>query len=366
MNITNALRSAIKAEISAQEMYKKMAEETDNPEVKSLFYHLAGYEQTHQQFLEAELRAIESAHNNKEGLPSHWLQLLTNNLQLSPDGNIVDNTEKIRISLTAAESVAKILKSANEELLKSQVRYENELAIAADIQKKLLTRKPPTDTDLDIAFINVMAREIGGDYYDFLKNDRDQLTMVIGDSMGKGMPAALLMTTVRAVWQSRAVSGFESPGDIMTAINRIVYPDLKATESFMTMFCALYEPKTSNFKYCNAGHNPPILHSGDNKNCVQLEIGGIPVGMFPDAEYHSDEFIMKKGDVIVMYTDGITEARNENDVEFGYDRLCDLINENYNKTSKEIADNILSAALQHTGNSSLSDDITIVVLKRDS
>lgn len=361
MNIINALRSAIKAEISAQEMYKKMAEETDNPEVKSLFLHLARYEQTHQQFLEAELRALESAHDNKEGLPSHWLQLLSDNLQLTSDS---DDTEKVRYNLAIAESVSKILKSANEELLKSQVRYENELAIAAEIQRKLLPKEPPEGTDLDIAFLNTMARDIGGDYYDFLKNDRDQLTIVIGDSMGKGMPAALLMTTVRAVWRSRSVSGFESPGDIMTAINRIVYPDLKATESFMTMFCALYEPRTANFKYCNAGHNPPIRHSKDSENCIQLEIGGIPIGMFPDADYYSDEFIMKKDDVIVMYTDGIIEARDENDIEFGYDRLCELINKNSSKTSKEIADNILSAVLRHTGDSSLSDDITIVVLKK--
>ncbi len=361
MNIINALKTAIKSEISAQEMYKKMAEETDNLEVRSLFYHLAGYEQTHQQFLEAELRALESAHDNKEGLPSHWLQLLSDNFQPSFDG---DDTEKIKYNLAAAESVSKILKSANEELLKSQVRYENELSIAAEIQRKLLPKEPPNDTDLDIAFLNSMAREIGGDYYDFLKNDRDQLTIVIGDSMGKGMPAALLMTTVRAVWRSRSVSGFESPGDIMTAINRIVYPDLKATESFMTMFCALYEPKTSNFKYCNAGHNPPILHSSDNESCVQLEIGGIPVGMFPDAEYHSDEFIMKKGDIVVMYTDGVIEARDKNDIEFGYDRLCDLVNRNHNKTSEEIANLILSAVTQYTSDSSLSDDITVVVLKK--
>jgi len=364
MNIINALRTAIKSEISAQEMYKNMAEETTNPEAKSLFYHLAGYERTHQQFLEAELRALESAHNDKEGMPSHWLQLLSDNLQLSSNGNVGDDTEQIKLSLAAAESIAKILKSANEELLKSQVRYENELSIAAEIQRRLLAQKPPEDIDLDIAFLNVMARSVGGDYYDFLKNDREQLTMVVGDSMGKGIPAALLMTTVRAVWQSRAVSGFESPGDIMKAINRIVYSDLKATESFMTMFCALYEPKTSNFKYCNAGHNPPILRSEKNKSCVQLEIGGIPIGMFPDAEYHSDEFIMQKDDLIVMYTDGVIEARDKNDEEFGYNRLCELIDQNYFKPSKEIANNILSAITQYTGNSSFSDDVTIVVLKK--
>jgi phosphoserine phosphatase RsbU/P len=365
MNMMNALKSAIKTEIAAQKMYNKMAKEATDPEVKSLFSYLEGYEITHQKFLEAELRAFESAHSDKEGMPSHWLQLLNESLQLPADGSVGNDLEQIRLSLAAAESVAKILKSANEELLNLQVRYQNELAIAADIQKKLLPQNPPEDTGLEIYSINVMARSVGGDYYDFLKNDRDQLAMVVGDSMGKGISAALIMTTVRAIWQSSSVKGFESPGDILGAINRIIHPDLKATESFITMFCALYDKKTSNFKYCNAGHNPPILRSrNNNEGCAQLEIGGIPIGMFPDAEYHSAEFILHENDVIIMYTDGVIEALDKKNVEFGYERLCEVINHCYDKNPKEIVEEILFAVTQHTGSSSLSDDVTIVVLKK--
>jgi sigma-B regulation protein RsbU (phosphoserine phosphatase) len=364
MNMINALKSAIKAEVAAQKMYNKMAKEATDPEVRSLFSYLEGYEVAHQKFLEAELRVSESAHSDKEGMPSHWLQLLSENLQLPANGSVGSDLEQIRLSLAAAESVAKILKSANEELLKLQVRYENELAIAADIQKKLLHQKPPEGTGLEISSINVMARAVGGDYYDFLKNDRDQLAMVVGDSMGKGMSAALIMTTVRAVWQSSSINGFKSPGEILGAINRIIHPDLRATESFITMFCALYDKETSNFKYCNAGHNPPILHTGNNRGCAQLEIGGIPVGMFPDAEYHSAEFILHENDLVVMYTDGVTEARDKKNVEFGYEGLCEVINQCHDKNPKDIVEEIMSAIIQYSGSSSLSDDVTIVILKK--
>jgi len=364
MDIFNALKSAIKAEIAAQKSYEDMARDTDNPEAESLFRYLAGFELTHQQFLEAEMRALESANGDEKGMPSHWLQLLSERLNLPTDGSVGDSEEQIMLSLSAAQSVAKVLKDANEELLKRQVRYENEIAIAADIQKKLLPRELPEDSGLKIAAVNVMAMSVGGDYYDFLRNNRDQLAMVVGDSMGKGMPAALLATTVRAVWQSWSASGFESPGETLKMINRVVYPDLSAAEAFITMFCALYDPRTSNFRYSNAGHNPPILYPADSKSCIQLEAGGIPVGMFPDAEFHGDEFILKEDDLIVMYTDGVVEAMDKDRTQFGIDRLCDFIGQNHDSEPNDLANMILSEVNEYTDNPSLGDDITIVVLKK--
>lgn len=364
MNMFKAINSAIKTEIAAHRMYKKMAEEATNPEVKSLFNYLAGFEATHQKFLEAELRALESTDGDKEGMPSHWLQLLNEECQLPSNGNIGNDLEQIRLNLSASEGIAKILKEANEELQKRQIRYENEIFIAADIQKKLLPQKLPEDTGLRISALNIMARSVGGDYYDFMKNKRDQLTMVIGDSMGKGMPAALLMTTIRAVWQSWSMSGFESPGEILRMINQTVYSDLHAIESFMTMFCALYDPNTSNFKYCNAGHNHPILRHAVEPNCFQMVVGGMPIGMFPDTEFHSAEVILNENDIVVMYTDGVTEAQNKDNVEFGFDRLCELIDQIYALEPDEITKKIMSEIVNHTGSSSLADDVTIVVLKK--
>ncbi len=363
-DVFKALRTAIKSEKNAQRMYEKLASEATNPEVKSLFNHLAQYEITHQQFLEAEMRALQSSNSDPDGMPSHWLEIMDEKLELSPDISENWNLQQLKISLYAAQNLSKILKSANDELLKKQVRYENELAIASDIQKKLLPQKIPEYSDLQISAINIMATYVGGDYYDFLEDEQGQLAIVVGDSMGKGIPAALLMLTVRAVWRAWSTSGFESPGETLEIINESVYQDLSATESYMTMFNALYDPETSIFRYSNAGHNPPLYRSASSNECLKLEIGGVPIGMFPDTEFHSGRIKLKKDDVIVIYTDGVVEARDSKDNEFGIDRLCDVIDNHYSDNANDIIKAILNDMELHTGNSSWNDDVTIVVLKK--
>ena len=364
MDMFKALQTAIKSEIGAQRMYDKMADEAPNPEVKSLFSYLAGYELTHQQFLEAEVRALQAAHEDPHGMPSYWLKMLNEKLQLPINEISTGDLDEIQRGLFAAQSIANVLKQANDELLKKQVRYEQELYIASDIQHKLLPQELPDDAGLQIAAVNIMARSVGGDYYDFMKDERGQLAMVVADSMGKGMPAALLMTTVRAVWRAWSVSGIESPGETLEIINKTIYPDLSSIESYVTMFNALYDPGTSAFRYSNAGHNPPIYRPSSSPSCVNLETGGVPVGMFSESKFNSDSFIMNKDDIAVIYTDGVIEARDSKSDEFGFDRLCQIINENHRYTPDDIANIILSAVKSHTGSSSLSDDVTIVVLKR--
>lgn len=362
--IFNALRTAIKAEKSAQRMYQKLSAEATNAEVKSLFEHLAQYELTHQQFLEAEMRALQASNGDPDGMPSHWLELIDKKLELKLDNSESMDLQQLKISLYAAENLSKILKSANDELLKKQVRYENELAIAADIQKKLLPQKLPRYNDLQISAMNIMAAYVGGDYYDFLEDEQGQLAIVVGDSMGKGIPAALLMLTVRTVWRTWSTSGLESPGETLEIINESVYPDLNAIESFMTMFNALYDPETSIFRYSNAGHNPPLYRTNNANECLKLEMGGLPIGMFPDTEYQSGKIKLKKDDVIVIYTDGVVEARDSKDNEFGIERLCSVIDNHYNDNANDIIKAILTNMELHTGNSNWNDDVTIVVLRK--
>lgn len=362
--VFKALRTAIRSEKSAQRMYEKLSAEATNPEVQSLFKHLAQYELTHQQFLEAEMRALQASNGDPDGMPSHWLEIIDEELELKLDNSENMDLQQLRISLYAAENLSRILKSANDELLKKQVRYENELAIAADIQKKLLPQKLPDYGDLQISATNIMAAYVGGDYYDFLEDEQGQLAIVVGDSMGKGIPAALLMLTVRAVWRAWSISGFESPGETLEIINESVYPDLSTIESFVTMFNALYDPETSIFRYSNAGHNPPLLRTKNASQCQKLEIGGLPIGMFPNTEYHSGKIKLKKGDVVVIYTDGVVETRDSKDNEFGINRLCNVIDNHYNDNADDIVKAILKNMELHTGNSNWSDDVTIVVLKK--
>lgn len=147
-DIFKVLRIAIKSEKSAQRMYERLSAEATNLEVKSLYSHLAQYELAHQQFLEAEMRSLQSSNGDPDGMPSYWLDIMDEKLNLGPDISENEDLQQLKISLYAAQNLSKILKAANDELLKKQVRYENELAIAADIQKKLLPQKLPEYDDL--------------------------------------------------------------------------------------------------------------------------------------------------------------------------------------------------------------------------
>ena len=363
MDIFAALEIAIRSEVDAQRMYEKLAEEASDAETRALFSYLVEYEMMHQQFLEAELKALMAARGEEEGRPSHWLKLLKEKLGVTCITNDSEFGQAGR-ELAAAESVARTLKSANEELSQKQDQYERELAIAADIQNKLLPQELPQNPELQIAASNVMARSVGGDFYDFVTNQEGQLALIVADSMGKGMPAALLMTTVRAVWRLCLTSDFGSPGHIMETTNRAVYPDLKATESFVTAFAALYDPSTSLFQYSNAGHNPPIFHSRSATKCEELHIGNTPIGVFPKTNFPSGELLMQEGDVIVIYTDGVVEARDGNNKLFGFKKLCDLIEQNHTLNAEGIKDAILSAVDSYTGGLPQADDITLVALRK--
>ena len=376
MDIFKALKMAIRSEIAAQRMYTKLAREVYDQEAKSLFDYLAEYETRHQQFLEAERKALVATQGNSQGKPSHWLKLLREEIQAGlepePSGLEARSTSatadsglaQCRLDLSAAESIARILKDANDELSLKQARYERELEIAADIQRKLLPEQLPQDTGLQIAASNVMARSVGGDYYDFITNEKDQLALVVADSMGKGMPAALLMTTVRAIWRGCLVAGSKPPGQALETINRVLYPDLKTTQSFVTMFGALYDPETSVFQYSNAGHNPPLFRPASAPECRELDIGGTPVGIFSDSEFPNGEFLMRKGDIVVIYTDGVVEATDENDILFGFERLCGVVDRNHSSDAEDVKSTILSEVDSYADGSSQADDITIVVLKK--
>ena len=185
----------------------------------------------------------------------------------------------------------------------------------------------------------------------------------MADSMGKGIPAALLMTTVRAVWRSSAQDS-NSPGQMLEAINKVVYPDMEATEAFVTMFAAMYNPITSLFRYSNAGHNPPILRPKLASECKELDIGNTPIGVVPDVSFPDGEFLMQTGDVIVIYTDGIVEATDRDDALFGFERLCALVEQNHTLNAESIKDAILSEVHSYTGGLPQADDITLVVLKK--
>ncbi len=343
-------------------MYNRYAQEATNAEMKHLFTRLADYKAMHLKHLEAEMKALGIA-QKEGGNPLESSGSSNDGISAIDEGSCMDLTH-CQLTLSIAENEMKMLEKANEGMLRQRLRHEQEMAIAADIQRKLLPQEFPRDMGLQIAASNSMAKSVGGDYYDLSTNQRGQLCLIVADSMGKGIPAALLMATLRAIWRGCSATWCSFPGQVLETINTTMYSDLKATESFITMFGATYDPGTSVFRYSSAGHNPAIFCQASEPEQRILDVGGLPVGILADGQYPSGEVLMRKNDIIVMYTDGAVEAEGDGDRQFGLPRLCDIVDQNRDSDADGVKDAILSELLLHTNGSALSDDTTIVVLKK--
>lgn len=267
--------------------------------------------------------------------------------------------------LTTIASVASI-KIEHQQLIEQlfkRKRIEEELKVASEIQMKLLPVSPPKLEGWDIAGISFPCREIGGDYYDFIQNkSMSKLIIALGDVSGKGIGAALLMSSLHAVVraQSKAkISIKETVGEI----NQYIYENTP-TSKFITLFFSELNLESGVLMYSNAGHNPPMLirHKGE---ISKLKIGGIPAGAMPDVEYLEGIISFDPGDVLVIYTDGVTEAENESGEEFGEARLVKAVQKNIEKTASALRDKIDEALSQFVGNAAPHDDITIVIVKRE-
>jgi sigma-B regulation protein RsbU (phosphoserine phosphatase) len=357
-NEFEALKAAMISETVQREIYARYAEEASSGEMKQLFSRLAEYKAMHLQSMEDELKALSITRDGGSNGSS------TDALSVAIDEGAGMDMARCQFTLSITENQLKSLESANQELLQKQLRHEQELAIAADIQKKLLPQEFPQGMGIQIAASSVMAKVVGGDYYDMTTNQNGQLSLIVADSMGKGIPAALLMTTIRAIWRGCSATCCRSPGQVLETINRAMYQDLRATESFITMFGAIYDPETSIFRYSSAGHSPAIFCQASETEDRMLDMGGLPVGILPDSDFPGDQVLMREGDIIVMYTDGVAEAANENGDLFGVECLCNIIEQHRSSDAEVIKDAILSELDSHTNGSPLADDTTLVVLKK--
>jgi len=359
IDVFQALERAIRMENTNFNTYIKFSEEADNAEVRALFRQIADDEKAHEEILDTELQALKEAQQEQTRRPSYWMQLVQkdNGLDLPQ----VENVE-IQRYLLSCRRVNKMLKEANDELVQKQIRQEQELAIASEIQSNLLPKELPKGTGLEISAINLMARYIGGDYYDCVITPSGQVAFVIADVMGKGVPAALFMTMVRTIWRSNAMMDSKSPGETLEAMNRAGYPDLSSNWRYVTMFSAIYDPKTSTLKYANSGHNPPFYLPRGCDKFEELDTEGTLIGIMPDTKYYTVERVLNEGDLIVIYTDGIIESERGKEF-FGIEKLKEVIIQNRASDVEEIQDKIIAAVKEYTQGELQSDDITLMVLR---
>ena len=241
-------------------------------------------------------------------------------------------------------------------------RYTRELEIAKEIQDNFLPETTPDIPGIDIAAVTIPAMEIGGDFYDFIPVQDDRHGFVIADVSGKGVSAALFMALSRTLIRA---SGQENP-DPSVAIqqaNRLIYDDGRSS-MFVTVFYGVLDAQTMTFEYVNAGHNPPLLVRGDPPEIRTLGEGRcIALGVIPEVNISCAERVLEPGDLIVMYTDGVTEAFNPQDEEFGEERLRDYLQKHRNYPVREIIDRLIDEIRKFCGSAPQSDDITLVILR---
>ncbi len=241
-------------------------------------------------------------------------------------------------------------------------RLEEELNIAKSIQQGLLPHPIPTHSALDIAAQNISSQQVGGDYFDILQARDDKMLFAIGDVTGKGTPAALLMANLQAIIHVLLpidISLEEATGRMNDMIHENT-PD----DKFVTFFWGLFCPKTSQFSYVNAGHNPPLLFKKEEEKCKKLEEGGLILGAMPTmTSYKKNTVDLETGDLLVFYTDGVTEALNTTETEeYEEERLISCIQQNKTNSAQAVIEAI-SEDVKKWSHDIQYDDITLMALK---
>ena len=267
--------------------------------------------------------------------------------------------------LTTLASVAAI-RVENARLVEArfqQERLERELQLAMEIQQRFQPTAPPVVAGYEFQGISFPCYEIGGDYYDFIKRDDGRLVIALGDVSGKGTAAALLMSSLHAAIHAQTGS-HDTLVETISAVNRYLAENIPPNR-FVTLFYAELDPESGALSFLNAGHNPPlIVHAAGTVE--QLASGGLPLGIKADADYREGRTTMQMGDVLCIYSDGVTEAASPNGEEFGPTRLYEVVSRNVDASAAGIRDRIESALTKFSQGTQAADDITLVIVKRQA
>ncbi|CAN5435147.1 hypothetical protein BH10ACI1_BH10ACI1_17170 [soil metagenome] len=280
----------------------------------------------------------------------------------SPSGKATFSEEHLNI-LTTLASVASI-RVENAKLLEERferARIKQELELATEIQHKFQPSSPPVMDNYEFQGISFSCYEIGGDYYDFIALPDGKMMIALGDVSGKGTAAALLMSSLHAAIHAQ-VKAKISLLETVKSVNQYLAENTP-TNRFVTLFAAVLDPPTGILEYINAGHNPPLI-ARSNGTIEQLDSGGFPLGIIPTAEYEVGQIHLNSEDLIFIYSDGVSEANNIQDEEFGMERLKQVVSKNVHCSASGLRDKVESALSMFTKTAPANDDITIVIVKR--
>ena len=264
------------------------------------------------------------------------------------------------LAIIAAQSAQVIENARLGEEEKALQLMQQELKMAHDIQNKLLPTEPPAIPGFRIAGRSLAARNVGGDYYDYYPAG-DRYAICLGDVSGKGMPAALLMACTQATVRGQTLVE-SSAARCIERSNKLLY-QITDSDKFVTLFFALLDPDGRRLHYTNAGHNPPILLS--DKQVQPLDVGGPVLSILASIPYQQAHLDLHSGDLLVIYSDGFSEAMNRRFEEFGEERLLEVITEarDLELSPEEVIERSFEAVRQHSGGAPQTDDMTMVALK---
>jgi sigma-B regulation protein RsbU (phosphoserine phosphatase) len=260
-----------------------------------------------------------------------------------------------------AREVARLTTAIAREMAQRE-RLNRELEIAREVQEHLFPQRLPSVTGLEYGGRCQPAREVGGDYYDFLELPDARLGIAIGDVSGKGVGAALMMASLEASLRALA-SVVNDPAELMERVNGLVC-QASAANCFATLFYAQYDPADRSLSYVNAGHNPPVVLRNCRGSCQvsRLEIGGPVVGLVHHP-YERGVFSLEPGDLVVLFTDGVSESMNARFEDWGEERLIEFAKTCHGLPTPEVMRRILAAAQGFAAGASQHDDMTLVVLR---
>jgi sigma-B regulation protein RsbU (phosphoserine phosphatase) len=295
--------------------------------------------------VKSELKGVLTVYNKKDG------------------AGFTDDDQRL-LAIIAAQSAQVIENARLSEEEQTLLRMQEQVRLASKIQFDLLPKTAPQIAGYDIAGKTVSAHSVGGDYFDFITVDDNRLALCLGDVSGKGLPASLLMANLQATIRGQTLSNF-SAGECMKRSNTLL---LRSTddEKFATLFYALLDAAQHRLQYSNAGHNDPFVFSASDAAALQrLKTGGIMLGMFPDVPFQDDVISLQENDLLLIYSDGVTEAADKNGEDFGEQKLLELARENLHLAAGELVNKIIQVVKTHAGKSPpREDDITVMVVKR--
>jgi serine phosphatase RsbU (regulator of sigma subunit) len=271
---------------------------------------------------------------------------------------------KIAEEWTASMGLSELLRTQRlEQEISERVRIEQELQVARRIQQASLPKEVPTLEGWQISPFYQPAREVGGDFYDFHPLSEGRLGLVVGDATGKGVPAALVMSTTCGMLQAVSQTlDSSSPAEVLERVNEALTVRIPAN-MFVTCFYAILDPSSGRFTYANAGHDLPYLHR--NGDAEELRARGMPLGLMPGMSYEEGETSLTEGDSVLFYSDGLVEAHDPEGEMFGFPRLRALVAEHGEE--KAIGDSLLEELYSFVGEVwEQEDDITLLTLKRSA